>query len=313
MKSLKFFLIMVSLSFLVLFLNSSSALAEENPCLKCHPDFQQPSKSTHAAIKMGCESCHKVQEGMSHPDQKGSVTLVQKAPDLCFTCHDQSKFKPKVTHQPVSAGMCTACHNPHKSENIKILKEGLPKLCFTCHDESKFKGKYVHSMGGMCISCHNPHGSDLNKMLASAQPGLCFSCHDKAKFTKKNVHKIIEVGGCTSCHNPHASDYALFLSSGSIYQSCIACHKGQSTGLHITGGIGLGRKHHPVKGFTDPNYPGTKKKIPDPDMPGSQIEVFDPENPGKEITCVSCHDPHSSDYKKLFPVANVCQKCHKYF
>ena len=41
-------------------------------------------------------------------------------------------------------------------------------------------------------------------------------------------------------------------------------------------------------------------------------EIDDPDKPGKEITCMSCHDPHSSDYKKLFPVANICAKCHKY-
>jgi predicted CXXCH cytochrome family protein len=72
-----------------------------------------------------------------------------------------------------------------------------------------------------------------------------------------------------------------------------------------------GKKVHPVKGVKDPSVPWTKK-IPDPNKPGYEIEVPDPDKPGKEITCMSCHDPHSSDYKKLFPVANICAKCHKY-
>jgi len=313
MRSSKILQMVFFLSVSWVIVSFTNAVAEENPCITCHSEYQQPAKSVHAAVKLGCATCHKVQEGMSHPGQKGSIKLIQTVPVLCFTCHDESKFKPKVPHQPVAAGMCTACHNPHKSENIRILKEDLPKLCFTCHNESKFKGKRVHTMGGMCISCHNPHGSDLQKITKSSQPGLCLSCHDKTKFTKKNVHKVIDAIGCTGCHNPHASDYELFLSSGSINDNCISCHKKQSSGQHVTSGIGLGRKFHPLKGVTDPNFPGKPKKIPDPNKPGRQIEVFDPENPGKEISCISCHDPHSSDYQKLFPVANVCQKCHKYF
>jgi predicted CXXCH cytochrome family protein len=41
--------------------------------------------------------------------------------------------------------------------------------------------------------------------------------------------------------------------------------------------------------------------------------VPDPSNRKRKITCASCHNPHSSDYPKLFPSARICRACHKYY
>jgi predicted CXXCH cytochrome family protein len=168
----------------------------------------------------------------------------------------------------------------------------------------------------MCTGCHSPHASNSKKLLKTDQPELCYNCHDKAKFTKKYVHGIIAKGGCTACHTPHISNYSALLNNNPT-EGCVTCHLPQAKGQHVTaaiiGGGGSKRKFHPVSGVTDPRFPGTKKKIPDPNKPGHEIEVYDPEHPGKLMTCTSCHDPHSSDYRHLFPAANVCQLCHQYF
>ena len=73
MKNLKI-IIVAAMAFITLgLLNLYTCYAEESPCLGCHADFKKPAKSTHAALGMGCQSCHKAVEGKSHPDQKGSM------------------------------------------------------------------------------------------------------------------------------------------------------------------------------------------------------------------------------------------------
>ncbi len=291
------------------YLSPHTCSAQDSSCTACHPKFKQKYKSVHAAVGMGCATCHKAAEGKSHPADKGSIVLTQSMPGLCFACHDEANFKGKSVHQAVATGMCTGCHDPHQSNYPKILLKDVPSICFDCHDQKKFKGKSGHTNIGLCAGCHAPHSSNLDHLLKTAQPELCFSCHEKDKFNKKYVHSIIPVGGCTACHIPHVSNQPSLLPK-SAEDLCLSCHKGKSNGRHITNVPG--KKVHPVKGVKDPSVAWTKK-IPDPNRPGYEIEVPDPDKPGKELSCMSCHDPHSSDYKKLFPVANICKKCHIYY
>ena len=89
---------------------------------------------------------------------------------------------------------------------------------------------------------------------------------------------------------------------------CVNCHKKQVSGQHI---MSLpGKKIHPIKNVIDIS---TLKmiKAPDPTNPKHEIEIPDPNVPGKQLNCASCHNPHSSDYGKLFPVQRICNKCHK--
>jgi predicted CXXCH cytochrome family protein len=309
MRKLEAILIMAVVSIMLGLLSSQSYAAQENQCLTCHTKLKERAKSIHAAMGMGCEACHKAVEGKSHPDQKGSIILTQKMPDLCYNCHDASKFKGKSVHQPVASGMCTGCHDPHQSNFPKLLVKDVPDLCYNCHDASKFKGSKGasgHTAVGMCTGCHNPHSSNSDKILKADQPELCYSCHDKSKFTKKYVHAIITAAGCTSCHTPHISTYPDLLSN-KVEDLCSSCHVNKD-GRHI---VALpGNRIHPISGVTDPS---TTKMITvkDPANPQSVKIIPDPKNPGKPMNCLSCHDPHSSDYKNLFPTNRLCEKCHK--
>jgi predicted CXXCH cytochrome family protein len=281
--------------------------AEENPCLTCHVKLTKKAKSVHAAMALGCSSCHKTVEGKTHPGQKGGIVLTQNMPGLCYSCHDESKFKGKSVHQPVSGGMCTGCHDPHKSDFPKLLTKDVPGVCYNCHDESKFKGKSGHTLLGMCTGCHNPHSSNSKNILKSDQPDICYSCHDKAKFTKKYVHRIINMVGCTACHAHHISDHPYLLSSDE-YELCVSCHSAKVKGQHV---VSLpGRKRHPVRGAKDPS--SLKMiKAPDPKNPKKQIEIPDPKFPVKEMNCSSCHEAHSSDFRGLLTEEKICIKCHK--
>jgi|WetSurSiteA1Bulk_404760.scaffolds.fasta_scaffold00668_10 predicted CXXCH cytochrome family protein len=209
----------------------------------------------------------------------------------CAGCHADIGKGHKYIHPAVNLG-CESCHmnkdgmqHPKQRGSI-LLRTDIPKLCFQCHKESKFTGKYVHLPieKGMCLMCHDPHQSDIQELLRNEPQELCYRCHAKEKFTKKYVHKVAQ-GGCgIRCHSHHASDYPKLLESG-ISDMCIGCHKIQQSGNHI---VSLPRgKVHPVFWEKDP---GNRKK---------------------EMTCASCHNPHCSDYHKLFTYKRICNRCHK--
>lgn len=151
--------------------------AEEAACVACHADIVKPAKSVHSPTAMGCSTCHKLVEGKNHPEQKGSIVLTQKVPALCYGCHEESKFKGKSGHTLL--GMCTGCHEPHRSDVAKLLKKEQPSLCYDCHDRALFTKKYVHKIihVGGCTSCHAPHISDHPSLLLNNQKELCVSCH----------------------------------------------------------------------------------------------------------------------------------------
>ncbi len=290
MSTFRFFNILIFFLFAFWNCTLSDILAEENHCLRCHAELTKPSKSIHAPLTSGCQTCHTLVEGMNHPEQKDSVKLVQNVPGLCFMCHDKSEFRGKSLHPPIVSDTCTACHNPHRSTFEKILLKNVPDLCYACHDESKFRGKPAHTpvAKGQCISCHSPHAANFSNILISAPPELCYRCHDKAPFTKKHIHVVIAVpNGCNFCHNAHVSE-SPYLLSKPIVDVCTGCHKVQKDGMHFVSPV-KGQMIHPVSGVPDPS------------------------DPKRELSCVSCHNPHSSNFSKLFPVARICTKCHKYY
>jgi predicted CXXCH cytochrome family protein len=195
-----------------------------------------------------------------------------------------------------------SCHNPHSSDNETLLKAVMPDLCFTCHDKTKFKGAVVHSpVGvGLCTSCHAPHTSKNAGLLKEEVPDICFTCHDKGPFSKKSVHAPVMGGMCTACHGPHATNDEKLLLKRPI-AVCLDCHADVRTRPHaVTGFSERGQGGHFLGSIKKP------KKI-----------VKDPARRDREFYCGGCHDPHSSDWGKLFRykasgVMGLCQYCHKF-
>lgn len=273
--------------------------ASPDLCYNCHDKSKFSNKSVHAPVAGGmCSSCHN-----AHTSDNAKL-LLSPAPDLCFNCHDKKPFSgKKVIHAPVMGGMCTSCHVPHSSENAKLLPSAQPGMCYNCHDKSKFESKFTHApvMGGMCTSCHFPHQGDNEKLLMSSQPDLCYNCHDKSDFSRKNVHAAVMMG-CTSCHNPHANKQK-FLFEKDVASLCLTCHAAVAKTPHVVTAAGASTKGHPLKGKR------TKKE--------GKVEVTkDPLRPDRDFSCASCHNPHSSDYVKLFrfkaaSAYDICINCHK--
>ncbi len=66
---------------------------------------------------------------------------------LCYNCHDASKLKAggSVEHNPFKEGECLTCHNPHTSENPKLVLKKMNALCFDCHKEKSEKVAFNHA------------------------------------------------------------------------------------------------------------------------------------------------------------------------
>jgi predicted CXXCH cytochrome family protein len=255
-----------------LLLGSPAAAEEGCVSAQCHATLLKGAQ-THAVAET-CETCHE-SVAAPHP-KKGDKTfkLAQEPPELCQTCHEP--FGKKGTaHAPVQQGLCTMCHNPHASNEPKLLAQPMKDLCGTCHaDHVDFKVPHGPVSAGACTACHNPHESDIKKLLSKDQPDLCLGCHLDMPdvLQKKHVHAAL-AGGCTSCHNPHGADYPKMMSQEG-QELCFLCHPQ----------IGEVVKAAPV------GHPALLM----------------------EKGCASCHSPHASDNEKLLlsPVKDTCVVCH---
>ncbi len=190
----------------------------EDLCFICHTGKKahvESVKTKHGAItqtKKKCLNCHNP-HGSNYPKM-----LLKKPIDLCLSCHDKPMDTPtgkivnmkqyladnKDWHGPVREGDCPACHNPHGSNNFRMLRKQFPStmytpydpsayaLCFMCHQNTIPAEKYtttltnfrngnlnlhyvhVHQIKGrVCVFCHDPHGSNNPKHIRDyAQFGI---------------------------------------------------------------------------------------------------------------------------------------------
>lgn len=184
-----------SVLLLLLFAPTLSASAEMQ-CSDCHPDKTEGA-AVHAAVSMGCDSCH----SGTHMGEQPAPKLIADPPDLCFNCHDQSAFARTVQHPPAAGGMCLTCHTPHAGPHPRLLTADVPSLCSTCHDPQA-SGRHVMAQFGpldthplkdrpdpsrpgqalSCVSCHQPHSSERARLFQgspAAGEKVCGHCHRK--------------------------------------------------------------------------------------------------------------------------------------
>jgi predicted CXXCH cytochrome family protein len=102
-------------------------------------------------------------------------------------------------HAALTRDGCTACHDPHGSNNAGLLAASVNALCSGCHEQQKLGdhvSKPAHKIAGgsdpkhrdrefNCISCHDPHGTDNPKLFyfGSTPQGMCVYCHEKRGST----------------------------------------------------------------------------------------------------------------------------------
>ena len=109
----------------------------------------------------------------------------------------------KSLHTAVKQRKCEECHLRHGVVPKLVLKEQGNALCFTCHKKESIglDKTFVHAVlrGGACSVCHDPHGSNAEHMLKVGGAEACFECHDQKAFQRKVVHAPVK-DGCGACH-----------------------------------------------------------------------------------------------------------------
>lgn len=174
-------------------------------CLSCHKEkfdrITSGASVVHGAVTDagGCTSCHEPHASKLAALQKG----VQ--PDSCLKCHDKQLKATDGTmladmskllatnsekHGPIRSGHCTVCHDPHASQNFRLLPAAYPGTFYSPFNEDLYK---------LCFQCHT---SDMVKKAEGA--GVT-----QFRDGNKNLHALHvnqEKGRtCRACHEVHAS------------------------------------------------------------------------------------------------------------
>jgi len=252
--------------------------------------------------------------------------------DSCVSrkCHS-GMGKAKAVHNPVKAGMCTACHNavadPKKKTKhprnltITLAQQGAD-LCYMCHDRNN-KKKVVHGpiKGGNCTFCHNPHQSPNKGMLKEPSPKICFQCHPDSLVKHKVMHPPVLSMGCSTCHDAHQGDHPkMLMQEGNSL--CFMCHSDKQEHLKK-------RKvaHLPVKQSCvmchNPHGSGNSAMLsasvpalcanchPNEVSLGQRAVTKHSPMTGKK-QCLTCHDVHAADQPKLLVKQQraLCLGCH---
>ena len=182
-------------------------------CTTCHDRGTHAlfAGSQHDQRNVGCPTCHSVHSPKGEKQIKAATQ-----PELCATCHRNIVNRlQRFNHMPVREGkiVCTSCHNPHGSANVKLLKMGttVDELCTSCHAEKRGPYLWEHApVANACVTCHDPHGSNNERMLLAKVPFLCQRCHVTSRhpptvyegFGLKNsasANRLIG-SGCVVCH-----------------------------------------------------------------------------------------------------------------
>lgn len=211
----------------------------------------------------------------------------------CTTCHKKNA-KEAVSIHPVYERDCSNCHLSHQKSPSLNLKKPLNSLCEDCHKTEHNKYPITKLS---CIDCHNPHYSDNGKLLRG--------------------HKLVIQGKCNSCHISDETGFGLVEDVQTI---CYVCHT-----------IKLNRKHSDLNkgnpcGLCHKSHGSSYKFMLQRDFDSvclndnchnvPAVEKHSHRNrvarDGSSILCLTCHSPHSSQYKSMIcvPKDELCERCH---
>jgi len=221
---------------------------EEPKCLDCHGKIIEKS-AKHLPATESCETCHDVKIKEHAESGTSGLKLIEKVPELCFTCHDALKAKLDTirnVHQAMNnKKSCIYCHSSHSSAEKKLLVLEEKKLCLSCHNKDVTssgknavnferllaKSKFVHAPleNEGCVVCHLPHGSSNNFLLIGAFPVgnyastprdnfvFCWECHDS------DLLEVAVTASKTNFRNGGLNLHYLHR-TGQNGRTCIVCH-----------------------------------------------------------------------------------------
>lgn len=152
------------------------ASSPEEVCFSCHQakraKFNLPFHHKVPEGRMNCWDCHNPHQTQTTEQQLGRSQISEK----CLICHPAQRGPFTYEHLGVEVGGCLACHQPHGSENARLLKRSNQYLlCLECHSGTmteislygpKTPNFHITSQATYqsCTVCHvKIHGSYLDK------------------------------------------------------------------------------------------------------------------------------------------------------
>jgi predicted CXXCH cytochrome family protein len=220
----------------------------EEGCIECHSDLTENSV-VHPELESLCDICH-TPTGEEHPGSSTKTfTLSEDLPQLCFNCHSdfqENMESFQVVHGPLTDSLsCINCHNPHSSQNQRLLINETNSLCLSCHNKTILKdstsitninqiltkAKSIHDPveTGECVTCHNPHFAEQRDLLVGSFPSglyvkvnsekfeLCFMCHDS------ELLEALETEFGTSFRDGNKNLHFIH-TNGDKGRNCTMCH-----------------------------------------------------------------------------------------
>lgn len=175
-------------------------------CFQCHKRKEEWVNNVnvkHGALVTGksCLNCHE-------PHASNIAKRLSMAPlDLCLTCHDRrvKTYDGKLLtdmkkllaensehHGPIKRKDCAGCHNPHGSNEFRILKEDYPSSFYMPFDIENYN---------LCFKCH------LNTIVQDPETTkLTDFRNGETNLHYKHVNKPDKGRTCRACHETHASN-----------------------------------------------------------------------------------------------------------
>ncbi|MBM4107556.1 MAG: hypothetical protein FJ255_01880 [Phycisphaerae bacterium] len=179
-------------------------------CLSCHSGMidhsSEGSRLVHGALtaESGCTACHEPHASTLPSLQRSTQ------PGMCLGCHDRTiKASDGTTltnmaalldenpyhHGPIREGVCTACHESHRSDHFRLLVQEYPpqfyakfeidnfKLCFQCHQAA-----LVQSPSGAGLTEFRDGDRNLHHLHVNQEKGrTCRACHE-VHASKRPAH-----------------------------------------------------------------------------------------------------------------------------
>ena len=163
-------------------------------CKECHSvriDQMLDKARVHWAVadERSCMNCH-----TAHASREPKLVSA-KMTQLCATCHADTIARGErspTKHAPIRDGNCTACHDPHASDNVLMMKEAqVNEGCGKCHDYQKHASHPIgeklrdprnRNLSLDCLSCHRAHGTEYKNLSPyPTTSDLCTKCHESFK------------------------------------------------------------------------------------------------------------------------------------
>ena len=283
-----------------------------------------PEELIKRGAKLGCEgvitcqTCHKVHNNKI--DKRFLLVTKKKKSSLCLTCHSDKRYlvdtkhnlmrsRPEERnlegHTVAEAGVCSACHLPHKAaRKLAGGKDLTTQLCLSCHGKGNIAEK-VNLSGNTHPLNVNPYENTHKNILLRAtdieKEKLVLPLFDKYGIQAKDGTMT-----CSTCHDTHGSqadstkrpagkkaDNTTFFLRKQSPDICRECHSNK---------------------FTIANSKHDLKKV----APEERNILL--QTPSESGLCGSCHLVHGSQKGMLWArnkitktngnLENYCISCH---